>query len=74
MLDRYASRYASVPMHSSQREAFGVTGMAAELLKLHEERKLMHQMLTDAGIPETSADGERTCLIGRLGVAVGRLG
>lgn len=34
----------------------------------------MHEMLTEAGIPEfVAADGVRTCLIGRLAVALARL-
>lgn len=60
------------------REAMGVTGLVAELFKYHGERKRIHEMLTDAGIPSNTPDkpddpGEPICLIGRVGLAIGRL-
>jgi hypothetical protein len=39
--------------------------------KLHAERKVMHRMLTEAGVPEV-IDGDRTCVTGRLAVLVAR--
>lgn len=48
--------------------------LEATVRKLHAERKLLHEMLTEAGIPEAVRPEEgRTCLIGRVGVALGRL-
>lgn len=48
--------------------------LRATVLKLRAERRLMHEMLTEVGIREdVLADGVRTCLIGRLGVALDRL-
>jgi hypothetical protein len=67
-------RYSRVEMTQELREDSGVTGLSAELLKYHAERKLIHEMLTAAGIPEVSAgEGERVCLIGRIGIALDRL-
>ena len=55
------------------REALGVTGLAAELLKKDLERKAMHEMLSEAGIPEHSnGSGEGICLLGRLAVLIDR--
>lgn len=45
-------------------------GLAAELMKKDSERKLMHAMLTEAGIASESRSGEGICLIGRLAVLV----
>lgn len=45
--------------------------LKATVRKLHAERKVMHEMLTEAGIPE-EVSGARTCLIGRLGVTLSR--
>ena len=47
--------------------------LEATVRKLRAERKVMHEMLTEAGIrDDVLADGVRTCLIGRLGVALAR--
>jgi hypothetical protein len=67
-------RYASITPDQRTREALGITGLSAELLKYHAERKLIHEMLTAAGIPEVSnGEGERICLLGRIGIALDRL-
>lgn len=47
-------------------------GLAAELMKKDNERRLMHELLTEAGVPTTSRSGEGICLIGRLAVLVSR--
>src|SRR4051812_41505949 len=53
-------RYARLSLTQADREATGVTGLSAELLTYHAERKLIHQMLSSAGIPEVSSgEGER---------------
>lgn len=55
------------------REAIGMTGLIGELLKFNEERKLMHEMLTEAGVPDLApGDGQAMCLIGRLNLALAR--
>ena len=47
----------------------------ATIEKMHAEHRLMHQMLTAAGIPEAiKGDGVRTCLTGRVAVLISRLG
>lgn len=50
-----------------------VVGIAAELAKKNAERRLMHEWLTEAGIPEQTSNGEGVCLLGRLAIALGRL-
>ena len=47
--------------------------LVAEPFKYHGERKRLHEMLSDAGIPSTTHDGESICLMGRVGLALGRL-
>lgn len=45
--------------------------LRATVLKLRGERKVMHEMLTAAGIrDDVLGDGVRTCLIGRLAAAI----
>lgn len=54
------------------REAIGVVGLSAELLKKDEERKTMHNMMNGI-VPEVSnGSQEGICLIGRLGILVER--
>jgi hypothetical protein len=71
LLDRYMIQDRHIP--ATSLEMAGAVGLAAELLKYHNERALLHRMLTSAGIPETTPNGEAICLIGRMGVAVVRL-
>lgn len=48
--------------------------LEATVRKLRAERRVMHEMLTEADIPSAVlGDDIRTCLIGRLGVALARL-
>lgn len=48
--------------------------LEATVRKQRAEKKVMHEMLTEAGIREdVLADGVRTCLAGRLAVALVRL-
>lgn len=45
--------------------------LRATVRKLRGERKVMHEMLTEVGIPDdVLSDGVRTCLIGRLAIAI----
>lgn len=46
--------------------------LRATVRKLRSERKVMHEMLTEAGVrDDVLSDGVRTCLIGRLAIAIG---
>jgi hypothetical protein len=46
--------------------------LRATVRKLRAERKLMHEMLSEAGVPDdVLGDDVRTCLIGRLAIAIG---
>lgn len=49
-------------------------GLAAELLKKDQERRVLHEMLTAAQIPAESKSGEAICLIGRLAVLIEKKG
>lgn len=53
------------------RAEFPLRSMAAELAKKNAERRMMHERLTEAGIPEKMGD-EAICLIGRLEIALAR--
>ena len=45
--------------------------LRATVRKLRGERKVMHEMLTEAGVrDDVLDDGVRTCLIGRLAIAI----
>lgn len=45
--------------------------LRATVRKLRAERKVMHEMLTEVGIrDDVLGDGVRTCLIGRLAIAI----
>lgn len=45
--------------------------LRATVTKLRGERKIMHTMLSEAGVPDdVLGDGVRTCLIGRLAIAI----
>lgn len=45
--------------------------LRATVRKLRGERKVMHEMLTEVGVrDDVLSDGVRTCLIGRLAVAI----
>lgn len=45
--------------------------LRATVRKLRAERKVMHEMLSDVGIPnDVLGDGVRTCLIGRIAIAI----
>ena len=45
--------------------------LRATVRKLRAERKVMHEMLTEKGVPDdVLGDGVRTCLIGRLAIAI----
>lgn len=45
--------------------------LRATVRKLRAERKTMHEMLTEMGIrDDVLGDGVRTCLIGRLAIAI----
>ena len=45
--------------------------LRATVRKLRGERKVMHEMLSEVGIPDdVLGDGVRTCLIGRLAIAI----
>lgn len=41
-------------------------GFVAELAKKNAERKVMHGILSDAGIPDTTPEGRALCLVARL--------
>lgn len=46
--------------------------LRATVRKLRGERKVMHEMLTEVGVPDdVLGDGVHTCLIGRLAIAIG---
>lgn len=46
--------------------------LRATVRKLRGERKVMHEMLTEAGVrDDVLSDGVKTCLIGRLAIAIG---
>lgn len=55
---RLARRYEGNPV-----------GFVAELSKKNQERKLMHEILTSAGIPSQTTDGRDLCLLARVAVA-----
>jgi len=40
--------------------------IAGELAKKNAERKMMHEMLNEAGVPANSANGEAMCLLNRV--------
>lgn len=45
--------------------------LRATVAKLRGERKVMHEMLSSVGIPDdVLGDGVKTCLIGRLAIAI----
>lgn len=45
--------------------------LRATVRKLRGERKVMHEMLTEVGVrDDVLGDGIRTCLIGRLAIAI----
>lgn len=68
--------YAAIRHSAGRRrgDSDEVALLRATVRKLHAERKVLHTMLTEAGIPsDVMHDGVRTCLIGRVGVALERL-
>lgn len=45
--------------------------LRATVMKLRAERRIMHEMLTRVGVrADVLGDGVRTCLIGRLAIAI----
>jgi len=49
-----------------ERYGSDVTLMAGELAKKNAERKFIHEMLTEYGVPTDSANGEGMCLQNRI--------
>jgi hypothetical protein len=49
-----------------QRYGDDTIGFVAELAKKNDERKLMHAILTDAGIASETPQGRGLCLVARL--------
>jgi hypothetical protein len=47
-------------------------GFVAELAKKNAERKLLHEMLSEAGIPSETHQGRELCLLARLALLVAR--
>lgn len=56
-----------------EKERDYIALLEATVAKQRAEKRLMHQMLTEAGIREdVLGDGVRTCLPGRLSVLIRR--
>lgn len=68
--------HVSVPeeRYEQLRSRYGENpiGFVAELGKKNYERKMMHEMLTTAGVPSQTEQGRELCLLARLAILCDR--